>query len=239
MGARKGQHFLANLRVAERIAQEIGEGKVVVEIGGGKGFLTRMIASKNKVYSIEIEEGFKEHLIKAGAEPVIADFLEVEPIDCDVVVGNIPYYISSAVVMKLREWKFEKAIIMLQKEFVDAMMAKPRERKYGRLSVMAQMLYSIRRLLNVGKWSFSPPPKVDSVLVELMKKGEVGKDIEDFVRVLFHRKNKVLRWLEREYGVELKEKWKRRRARELGIEEIKELFSELKPFLKQIHWKTQ
>ncbi|MEM2380048.1 MAG: rRNA adenine N-6-methyltransferase family protein, partial [Candidatus Anstonellales archaeon] len=111
-------------------------------------------------------------------------------------------------------------ILMFQSEFVDKMVMKERDRKYGRLSVMAQYYFNITPLRRVSKYSFSPIPKVDSTIVMLEKIRERDIGFENFIRSIFTQKNKKLK----NVLEDVDEKYAERRADELSLEELLELY---------------
>ena len=131
----------------------------------------------------------------AVVEVVERDFLEFGvPGDVDVVVGNIPYYISSDIVFALAPLKFERAILMVQKEFAQKMVAKPNDRNYGRLSVTSQLAFTVRLERTVLRHLFRPMPKVDSAIIILAPTGtKLTPFQENVIRWLFQHKNKTVR----------------------------------------------
>ncbi|MEM0356732.1 MAG: 16S rRNA (adenine(1518)-N(6)/adenine(1519)-N(6))-dimethyltransferase RsmA [Candidatus Anstonellales archaeon] len=213
-----GQVFLRDRRILEYISSHVS-GRIL-EIGGGDGRLTRYLISKGEVWVVEIDSRFIQMLEAIAHHVIHADFLRVEPFDVDWIVGNIPYYISSPILFRLLDWNFYRAILMFQSEFVDKMLMKERDRKYGRLSVMAQYYFNITPLRRVSKYSFSPIPKVDSTIVMLEKIRARDTGFENFIRSIFTQKNKKLKNVLR--GVD--EKYAERRADELSLEELLELY---------------
>jgi 16S rRNA (adenine1518-N6/adenine1519-N6)-dimethyltransferase len=96
------------------------------------------------------------------------DFLEVDPFKVDVVIGNLPYYISSQITFRLLDWNFEYAVLMYQKEFCEKLYAKGKDR--SRISFFAQYYFDITPQFTIPRTAFSPKPKVDSQLVILKPK---------------------------------------------------------------------
>lgn len=219
---RLGQHFLKNKIILRYISRRC-EGKKALEIGSGDGRLTQLLPNE-KIYAVEIDERLcnilRKKLVDEKYTIICKDFLYLEPFPVDCIVGNVPYYISSPILFKLKEWEFSKAILMFQKEFAKKLIAKPSSSNYGRLSVTAQLSFSITYLKTVPKRHFSPPPKVDSAIVEIRKKAfSPSKELEDFIRKLFSHKNKKIRNI---IGIE-----DERRPRELSPEEVLSLFNKL------------
>ncbi|MCX7914665.1 MAG: hypothetical protein N2511_08810, partial [Thermodesulfovibrionales bacterium] len=105
--------------------------------------------------------------------------------------SNVPYSISSPLLFKLKEYNFEKAILCLQKEFVERMVAQPGSKDWSRLSVMTNYYFKPIYLKKVPKGSFRPIPEVDSAIVMLFKKDrKPNYGFDKFIEKLFsHRKN--------------------------------------------------
>ena len=175
------------------------DGKYVLEIGPGEGKFTEKILECNPHKLIAVEKDFEcvQFLRNRFAEYdnfecVKCDILEYEPPKIDIVIGNIPYYISSDLLVHMRTWDFKVAFIMLQKEFAHRLIEKPGNKKYSRLTATAQYHYNIRVLKNVSRGLFTPVPRVDSSLVMFEKKKVVPlTECEDnILNMLFvHKKN--------------------------------------------------
>jgi len=198
-----GQHFLKDQNILAIEAELANpEGKTVLEIGPGDGRLTDAILSKNpsRLIAIEKDPRFVQMLRQkySGSrkiEIIEGDFLDVPlPEAVDVVVGNIPYYISSDIVFHLRYIRFDRAVLMVQKEFAEKMVAKPGERNYGRLSVTSQLAFDIKLERKVLRHLFRPPPEVDSAIILLRPTGFRTNQLqENIIRWLFQHRNKTVR----------------------------------------------
>ncbi len=213
-----GQSFLEDrniLALEAKLADPAG--KTVLEIGPGDGRLTDAVLTLNpkKIIAVEKDPRFAEALRKkySGSkvvEIVEGDILEFEPAGhlpdgaakghlpdgtgIDVVVGNIPYYISSDIVFKLAPMDFGKAVLMVQKEFAQKMAAAPGDRNYGRLSVTAQLAFDVRLERTVLRHLFRPMPEVDSAIVVLKPTGrKLTQFQENVIRYIFQHKNKTVR----------------------------------------------
>ena len=204
-----GQHMLIDQETIDyEIAMARTKGKVVLEIGGGTGNLTEAIAKEAKqIITIEkdpemveeLEERFsdktKDKKLKKKVKIVQADFLDI-PADtykADIIVGNIPYSASSPILFRLREWKFDHALLCVQKEFAERMVAKPGERDYSRLSIMSQIYFKTSYLRTVSKTCFSQMPAVDSaILILFPTKEKIDKKRDDLITKLFVHRKKTL-----------------------------------------------
>lgn len=224
-----GQHLLRDKNILKKEAALAGvNGKTVLEIGPGDGRLTDQLlaAGAKKVYAVEKDERFVLQLQEKFAENesvvvIEGDFLEKAlPADVEIVVGNIPYYISSEIIFRLKDEKIEHAVLMVQKEFAEKMVAKPNAANYGRLSVTSQIFFQVKLAFKVPAHLFTPPPKVDSALILLRPTGvEVTRTEEDLIRRMYQVKNKKVR----NSLPNAAPKWAERRPREMSATEVLEL----------------
>lgn len=230
-----GQVFLSDDRIAKRIVKEVGltPEDVVVEIGAGAGTLTEELAKTGaRVIAYEIDESLapvlRERLSKyPNVELRFEDFLKAKDIpEGAICVSNIPYSITGPIMEKIIEWKFKRAIVMVQKEVGERILAKPGKKTYGYLSVVVQTFYEVKKPFDVSRSCFVPNPEVDSTVVDLKRK-PVDLDFEKFkkfVSMIFAKKRKTLKnnlkpFLSIFEGVDLS-----RRAEQLTVEEIVELY---------------
>lgn len=202
MGPHKklGQNFLLSRRVAAAEAAHCA-GKRVLELGPGLGILTRELCAVAKsVLSIEIDKNLYEFLKSTESyknlELVRADFFAFDQSKLDgieVLASNVPYHLSSRLLLWLVERKMP-AILCLQKEFVDRMLASAGTKDYSRLSVLCSLRFSAMRLMRVPAGCFYPVPRVESSLVYLKPKDSdvTGREMEIISLVMEH-KNKKLR----------------------------------------------
>jgi len=214
-----GQHFLIDFKLIEREVEWLDcNGRTVLEIGGGRGNITEELLKYAKmVHVVEkdarlawfMEKRFEN---KGNVKIIIGDIRNTVLPECERVIGNIPYYISSEIVFKILRsiMGWEKAILMFQKEFAQRLCAKAGERNYSRLSLMAQMGYGIKLLEMVPQSSFCPPPKVDSAVMEFTRKEklldekEMG-DFEEFIRKVFPYRKKKLKSALRHAKIEIRD----------------------------------
>lgn len=177
---RLGQNFLIDEGIVGEIvaAADIQEGETVLEIGPGIGTLTQALAeAKAKVIAVEIDKRLPEILAKTLAgytnvQIVHGDILKVNIKEIVAgntfkVVANLPYYITTPIIMALLEQRLPvtKIVTMVQKEVADRMVAKPGKKDYGSLSVAVQYYTSPEIVVAVPPQSFLPAPAVDSVVI--------------------------------------------------------------------------
>jgi 16S rRNA (adenine1518-N6/adenine1519-N6)-dimethyltransferase len=181
-----GQHFLIHQATADKIAASInpGPGDVVVEIGAGLGALTLPLSKSGaSVIAVEIDSELATFLRKElekrngkGVKIECMDILELDLIGLYdqfqrkmKIIGNLPYNISSPVLFKLMEAAdyLKEAVLMLQDEVAERVLAGPGNRDYGILSVIVAYHSERRRLMRVKPSQFHPPPKVDSQVLSL------------------------------------------------------------------------
>jgi 16S rRNA (adenine1518-N6/adenine1519-N6)-dimethyltransferase len=202
-----GQHFLINTAIAKKEIKQanIQSDDIVLEIGPGKGILTNLIAEKAKqVVAIEIDKKLFISLKKAVSENVYlinADALKYDFNDLPrftKIVSNLPYQISSPITFKFLKYDFKKAVLVYQKEFADRMFAKPGEKDYSRLSVGIYYKAFCNHIQNIHPNCFSPPPLVESSMVELIPRKEAPFKVKDekfffeLTKQLFnHRRKKI------------------------------------------------
>jgi 16S rRNA (adenine1518-N6/adenine1519-N6)-dimethyltransferase len=232
MRARLGQHMLVDRKIIEYEAEMARvEDKTVLEIGGGTGNLTEALISRaKKVVTVEKDPDLAEDLKRFEDVKVInEDFLKLKPFKVDVITGNVPYYISSPILFRLLDWEFEHALLCLQKEFAERMVAQPGTAEYGRLSVTTQLYFVPMLLKKVKKGSFRPVPRVDSAIVLLTPRNTPRDEKrDDMIRALFIHKNKTLSaaMKSREFSKEVAEKILTK-AESLGL--IKKRIFQLSP----------
>ncbi|MEO8836935.1 MAG: 16S rRNA (adenine(1518)-N(6)/adenine(1519)-N(6))-dimethyltransferase RsmA [Caldimonas sp.] len=248
---RFGQHFLVDRSVIDRIVDAIDPrpGEALVEIGPGRGALTRpLLARCERLTVIELDRDLAAILRRTAAlEVVEADVLDVDfralgvPGDPGArlrVVGNLPYNISTPILFHLlgAAERIVDQHFMLQKEVVARMAAAPGNKDYGRLTVMLQWRYEIEPLFDVPAEAFDPPPRVTSAVLRMApKQAPVGLDealLRELVTVAFSQRRKLLRhtlgrWLEARgsgAGFDVQ-----RRAEEVPVEEYLSLARALEP----------
>lgn len=199
-----GQHFLTDPRILDRMVEyaELSRSDVVLEVGAGRGELTRRLAERaGRVIAIEVDERFAEDLRSVSeaypnVEILFGDVLRLKPSGMNKVVSNPPYSISSRLIEWLVGQLPELMILTLQKEFASKLIASPGSPKYVYTSVISSLFYESRILEIVPRSSFKPLPKVDSVMVMMRRKDEVPaprSSCKLLWKRLFTRRRQVLR----------------------------------------------
>ncbi len=203
MHAKLGQNFLVDENVLAYEAEcADARNNSVLEIGAGDGRLTAKLVScgAGHITAVEFDPKLAKQLRMRFAtykrvKVHEGDFLEYdEGARFGRIVGNIPYYITSPILLKLARMNFDKAVICVQKEVAARMMAEPGSREYGRLSVFAQLTYKAETLALVERTAFLPAPKVDSCIISLVKTGFLMTACEErAVGSLFSHKKKSVK----------------------------------------------
>ena len=223
-----GQHFLHDDNYTKQIVHAANmicpaniPQKKAIEIGPGSGALTKLLLADGwHIDAIEKDEraieGLKNTLAVSHADQFTitnCDILKLKldtlnyqtraqsPQPLPVCIGNIPYYITSDILLWMSENRkyFSGAVFMVQDEVADRLQAKPGTKPYGRLSVRLQLTFSIKKLFVVPSSAFSPPPKVNSAVVTLQTQDfefeneEQDKAFSGFTTLLFGSRRKMLR----------------------------------------------
>ena len=174
----RSQHFLKDPELLRYEAEKLKvKGENVLEIGAGDGRLSEQVLAQNpaRLVLVELDPRFAESLRKRFAqEPRVevkeGDFLELgDPWRAPLIIGNIPYQITSPILVKLCEWMPKRALLCVQKEVAQRICSSSGTSEYGRLSVMVQAHFKAEFLGEVSRSLFDPPPRVDSAFVLLTK----------------------------------------------------------------------
>jgi 16S rRNA (adenine1518-N6/adenine1519-N6)-dimethyltransferase len=209
-----GQNFLIDDRARHAIADALGDlsTRTVVEIGPGHGAITEILASRaKKLILIELDRALAAELRfrfreSTNVEIVEADVLEVDltPFGTDLdVIGNLPYYITSDILLKLfaasRTGLIHRAVLMMQREVADRVSAAPGIKDYGLLSATAQMHARVDYLFTLPPEAFNPPPDVFSTVIRLEFAPRFAElrvepaPFDAFLRTIYAQKRKTLR----------------------------------------------
>ncbi len=203
---RLGQNFTVNSDLLRSLVSHASLTKddVVLEVGAGLGFLTQLLSREcKKVLAVEVDPKLarilKEQLHSLQNVDIIkGDILKVSISPFNKVVSAPPYSISSPLLFRLLESKFDWAVLILQKEFAERLAASVGSKDYGRLTVTIYYRADVELLDYVPRTMFYPSPDVDSLMVRL-KPREPPFQVEDeetffeLVRTLFTQRNKKVR----------------------------------------------
>ena len=204
-----GQHFLRDPNMIQKIVDSVPAqgGDRIVEIGPGAGAITGPMLDKfGNLIAVEIDQRMVEHLseefpdLKIFNQDILkSDWDDFIMSDKPVhVVGNLPYYITSQILFKILEYRkhINSALLMMQKEVAERIVAEPRSKEYGILSVQTQLMSSPEILFDVPPGVFSPPPNVNSAVLKLtFDKPDLicsDKNLKTVVRMAFNQRRKKL-----------------------------------------------
>ena len=193
-----GQHFLNSKSIAEFIVKEaeISKNDVVFEIGTGPGILIPLLCENaQKVISIDADEKlikkarlnfsqFDNLILKSGDGFKQKDVFSI-------FVSNLPYSKSKDAIEWLAQNSFSHGVIMVQKEFAEKLLATSKNRRA--VSIIATYTLDIEKISVVGKNNFSPPPKVDSVILKISKKTTMDKKLISLINDLFSYRRKTVK----------------------------------------------
>ena len=193
----RGQNFLTDKSIIDEIIEgaDIGPEDTVIEIGPGIGVITREAARRAKrVIAVEIDKNLipildetlagldnvkiiNEDILKLDTKKLISG----EKPENVKIMGNLPYYITTPIIMKLLEEgvKAESITIMMQKEVADRIRALPGTKAYGALSVAVQYYCTAEKILDVPRSAFVPQPNVDSAVLRLFMRREKPAELTD------------------------------------------------------------
>src|ERR1700753_3884371 len=206
----RGQNFLVSPTAPRAIVDALGDlsQATVLEIGPGKGALTSLLAPRAKqVIAVELDRALAAALQGNSVEVICGDILEVDLTQLAAqrgvrlqVIGNLPYYISSPIMMHLfaHSGVIDRAVLMAQREVAERIVAAPGSRAYGLLSAITQMYARVEQLFTLPPEAFAPRPEVYSTVIRLTmhpRFEELAVDAEGFLRFLrqiFALKRKTL-----------------------------------------------
>lgn len=209
-----GQHFLNDLNVAQQIVDNLSltnKYNTVLEVGPGMGVLTQFLIKNTnyQTYPIDIDkesiEYLKKNYPKLGPFIIEADFLKMNLNDIVsdnpfAVIGNFPYNISSQILFKVYDYRNQvpEVVGMFQKEVAERVASQPGSKVYGITSVLLQAFYDIDYLFTVEPHLFTPPPKVKSAVIRLIRNNQKELDCDEkffktVVKMAFNQRRKTLR----------------------------------------------
>ena len=224
-----GQNFICDENVINNIIDKanIDKDTLVIEVGPGAGSLTNKLALNSKnVICYEIDKDVKEILENNLKEYHNVEIIYMDFLNCNILddikkynykklylVANLPYYITTPIIMKLIDdhINVDKIVVMVQKEVGDRFKAKPKTKDYGSLTVFLNYYFEIKKIMDVSKNVFMPKPNVDSIVVEFVKTNNNYnvKNEELFFKIVkdsFKQKRKTIKNNLREYNLDIIEK---------------------------------
>ncbi|MDD3084369.1 MAG: 16S rRNA (adenine(1518)-N(6)/adenine(1519)-N(6))-dimethyltransferase RsmA [Candidatus ainarchaeum sp.] len=241
------QNFIINKNIIDRIIEllDIKHTETVLEIGPGTGHLTKHLLEKaKKVIAIEKDKKLidilEKEIVDSRLEIISADFLKVDlnNLKFDKIVGLIPYSISQEIIEKIIGTK--KAVLVVQKEFAEKLVACEGFENYVGTTVIAQSYSEIKYVSKIKKGSFYPVPKVDSAIIEIAPNGaKIDSTYKEFVKNLFRYSNKDLlnaikliiknqpTLFSKIDAIKVPEELLKKKVKQLNIKEIKKIYSSI------------
>jgi 16S rRNA (adenine1518-N6/adenine1519-N6)-dimethyltransferase len=203
-----GQHFLNSNSIAKSIVSEakITKGDIVFELGTGLGILTPLLCEQaNKVISVDVDEKLVRNakstfsnidnlILKSGDGFKKRDSFSI-------FVSNLPYYKSKDAIEWLAQTSFSHGVIMVQKEFAEKLLATSSKKRKA-VSVIANHAFEIKNISKVGKNNFFPPPKVDSVILKIIQKNTMKKDLIQTINKIFSYRRKTVKNILKQFNKE-------------------------------------
>ena len=208
-----GQNFLIDNNIIEKIvsAKEI-KNLNVLEVGPGTGNLTKFIlekkpyqlivVEKDKELSLSLKEKFKEKILIYN-EDILKFDINKNLMEKFIVFGNLPYNISTEIIcnwiIKLdKSFHFSDLILMFQKEVAQRILAKENSSNYGRLSIISNWMFDIKKIIDVNPNSFYPKPKIDSTVLHFSLKEKIYKlqnvkHLETVTKIFFNQRRKMIK----------------------------------------------
>ncbi len=221
-----GQHFLVDSSAASRIVEALGPPSqdTVLEIGPGRGILTSLLAKRaHRLIAVEVDRVLAAQLRMQFALAPNVEIIEGDILAVDIdslfgpkpgstrpglefhpdpvrVVGNLPYFLTSDILLRLFAYRryFDSMVLMVQREVADRLAATPGHSEYGLLSATAQLYTQVEKLFTLPPAAFSPPPKVHSTVVRLTTTPRLEslhvpeQAFIQFLRLSFGQKRKTL-----------------------------------------------
>ena len=175
-----GQHFLSDPRILEGIVDALGPAPsdTVVEIGPGRGSLTDILVERSgRLIAVEIDRALTEDLQKKYRDRSNVEIVQGDVLETDLhalagpdflLIGNVPYYITTPIVFKALEAPIpRRSVFLVQREVAERMAAKEDTESYGALSVNVAAVANTEQVMSVPASAFKPPPKVESAVIRL------------------------------------------------------------------------
>ena len=225
-----GQHFLNSQTIAKSIIAEakITKKDIVFELGTGLGILTPLLCEKaHKVISVDADE----KLIRSAKSKFSdIDNLVLKSGDgfkeqniFSIFVSNLPYSRSRDAIEWLAQSSFSHGVIMVQKEFAEKLLVKSFKKRKA-ITITANHAFELSTVLKVGKNNFSPPPEIDSVILKIIKKNTMSKELIQTINKIFSYRRKTVKNILKQFH---KETLMDKRVDDLSGEEIINLANQI------------
>ncbi len=235
MKTKLSQNFLISSSVAESLcsAAQVSKNDVVLEIGPGRGIITAELSARaGKVIAVEADKALAEDLgskVPSNVEIISGDFLLAQLPYFNKIVSNLPFKISSPALFRLFSLEWERAVLILQKEFALRLVAKTGDRDYSRLSVASSFYCKAKILKTLPPTFFKPRPKVSAAVVLLEKIDppfEAPEGFWEFVNKIFQHRKKILHAALKSAKLPTETDFGSRRVFTLNLSELKQAFEE-------------
>lgn len=241
-----GQHFLVDENIAQKIVNSLTNvEKPLIEIGPGMGVLTKYLIQKHPQFSVcEIDTESVEYLKEKYPKLNIieGDFLKLNLQELYneniAIIGNFPYNISSQIMFAVYDNReiVDEVVGMFQREVAKRLASPPGNKDYGILSVLLQAHYDIEYLIDVPPGVFSPPPKVNSGVIRLIRKENFSLDCDErlfknVVKATFNQRRKTIRNSIKSLNVDvskLPDKYLKERPEQLSVADFVEICNQIK-----------
>lgn len=198
-----GQNFLVSDHVIEKIldAAQSVKAHSMIEVGPGLGAITDLLLElKMKYQAIELDFTLYNYWKNQNLDVIQADALQTDwsQFDADLLVSNLPYQISSSIVIEksIQPYQLKWMVLMFQKEVAQRIRALAQSDAYGMLSVIAQEFWTIETVCEAGPRDFSPPPKIASRVLKFTRKDseiKFPKSYLSFVKQCFQQRRRILK----------------------------------------------
>ncbi|MEM4263944.1 MAG: rRNA adenine N-6-methyltransferase family protein [Candidatus Woesearchaeota archaeon] len=185
------QHFLKDSEVILKMIESITPEDTVLEIGPGKGAITKELAKKaKKVVAVELDESLKDSLkdLPENVEVIYGNTLGlIDDLKFNKIVANIPFSISEPLFKKLVKIDFKEAVLLIGKKFYDLLSGE------DKLAVISKVFFDIEKIADVPKNAFEPEPKVESLLVKIKKRKTELNQKEQIIKKIVQQDDKLIK----------------------------------------------
>ena len=186
------QHFLKDDEVIQKMIESITSKDTVLEIGPGKGAITKELAKKaKKVVAVELDETLKDSLkeLPENVEIIYGNTLGlIDKLKFNKIVANIPFSISEPLFKKLVKLNFESAVLLIGKNFYDLLVSEE-----SKLSTISKVFFGIEKISDVPRDAFEPEPGVDSLLVSITKRKSELDQKEQIIKKIVQQDDKLIK----------------------------------------------